>query len=40
MTDWYDTETDRQMNFQHRSAVSGLYIKLLKNQVLSRCLFG
>ncbi|MBB3129641.1 hypothetical protein FHS19_004316 [Paenibacillus rhizosphaerae] len=36
MTDWYDTETDRQMNFQHRSVVGGLYIKLLKDQGLSR----
>ncbi|TJY41115.1 DUF4965 domain-containing protein [Cohnella pontilimi] len=31
-TDWYDTKTARQMNFQHRSVVGGIYIKLLKEK--------
>ncbi|MBD2867833.1 glutaminase family protein [Paenibacillus arenilitoris] len=30
MTDWYDTSTAKQMNFQNRSVVGGLFIKLLK----------
>jgi hypothetical protein len=31
-TDWYDTNQARQMNFQHRSVVGGIYIKLLKDK--------
>jgi hypothetical protein len=31
-TDWYDTNNARQMNFQHRSVVGGIYIKLLKDK--------
>jgi hypothetical protein len=31
-TDWYDTKNARQMSFQHRSVVGGIYIKLLKDK--------
>ncbi len=29
MTDWYDTSTARQVNFQARSVVGGVYIKMI-----------
>jgi hypothetical protein len=31
MTDWYDTVTARQMHFQARSVVGGVYIKMLSD---------
>jgi hypothetical protein len=35
-SDWYRTDDARQMNFQHRSVVGGLFIKLLKDRWGSR----
>lgn len=31
-TDWYDTISAEQMNFQHRSVLGGIFIKILKDK--------
>jgi hypothetical protein len=31
-TDWYDTITSSQLNFQHRSVLGGIFIKILKDR--------
>ena len=33
-TDWYDTITARRMNFQHRSVIGGIFIKILKDKCI------
>jgi hypothetical protein len=36
LSDWTDTITARQLNFQHRSVVGGFYMKLLKDKGIKR----
>ena len=36
MTDWYDTVSARQVHFQARSVVGGVYVKMLTDEAMWR----
>lgn len=36
LTDWYDTKTNKQVGFQARSVVGGVYMKALADQKLAK----
>jgi hypothetical protein len=36
LTDWYDTKTGKQVGFQARSVVGGVYVKALVDKELAK----